>query len=115
MSVLPEGSGLVALGGFVGASLRHGVDMMVGDMTGVSTLIVNVVGSFALGLLVTRAASQRTQLFVGTGLLSSFTTYSTFASDVVVLGTTAGSAYIAASYGFGLLAAGIGLTVGRQL
>ena len=115
MSVLPEGSGLVALGGFIGASLRYGVDIIAGDITGVSTLIVNVIGSFTLGLLVTQSASQRTQLFVGTGLLSSFTTYSTFASDVVALGTAAGAAYIAASYGFGLLAAVVGFTVGRRL
>lgn len=115
MSRLPEGSGLVALGGFVGASLRYGVDFLAGDVTGIGTFIVNVVGSFALGVLVTQAADRQTQLFVGTGLLSSFTTYSTFASDAVVLGTTMGSVYIAASYGVGLTAAVAGLVVGRRL
>ncbi len=115
MTRLPDGSGLVALGGFVGASLRYGVDLVAGDVTGLGTFVVNVVGSFALGLLVTRAADRRTQLFVGTGLLSSFTTYSTFASDAVALGTTAGSVYVAASYGVGLLAALAGLAVGRRL
>ncbi|SNR69651.1 fluoride efflux transporter FluC [Halorubrum vacuolatum] len=115
MSRLPEGSGLIALDGFVGATLRYGVDVLAGDVTGVGTFVVNVIGSFALGVLVTQAADRQTQLFVGTGLLSSFTTYSTFASDVVVLGTTMGSVYIAASYGVGLAAAAAGLAVGRRL
>jgi Integral membrane protein possibly involved in chromosome condensation len=115
VSLVPTGSWLVALGGFVGASLRHGVDILAGDVTGVGTFIVNVIGSFALGVLVTRATDQQTQLFVGTGLLSSFTTYSTFASDGVALGTVAGSVYVAASYGIGLTAAVAGLVVGRRL
>jgi len=42
--------------GFVGAVARHGIDIAVGDATGAATLLVNVLGSFALGVLVTRAA-----------------------------------------------------------
>ena len=115
MERTPAGFLLVAVGGFIGAISRHAVDVAVGDATGAGTFVVNVLGSFALGLLVTRAASRRTQLFVGTGALSSFTTYSAFAGDAVVLGTVAGGGYVAASYAAGFAAALVGLTVGRRL
>jgi CrcB protein len=114
------GFGLVALGGVVGAVARHGVDLAVSGALDVAlggavgTLAVNVVGAFALGLLVTRATDVRTQLFVGTGALSSFTTYSTFAADAVALGTLAGTAYVAATYAGGLTAAATGIAVGRR-
>jgi CrcB protein len=108
------GIGLVALGGFVGALARYGVDVAAGDVTGAGTLLVNVVGSFALGVLVTRAVGPRTRLFLGTGVVSSFTTYSTFATDAVALSTVGGTAYVAASYGLGFAAALAGLAVGRR-
>ena len=109
-----RGTGLVALGGFAGAVLRHGVDVAVGDATGLGTLVVNALGSFALGVLVTRTVGPRTRLLAGTGVISSFTTYSTFVTDAVALGTVAGTAYVAASYGLGFTAAGIGLLAGRR-
>ncbi|ELZ37782.1 Camphor resistance CrcB protein [Halorubrum saccharovorum DSM 1137] len=115
MERTPLGFSLVALGGFAGAVARHGIDVAVGDATGAGTLLANVLGSFALGLLLTRAASRRTRLFVGTGALSSFTTYSTFVGDAVSLGTTAGAAYVAASYAAGFGAATAGLLVGGRL
>ncbi|WP_435095494.1 fluoride efflux transporter FluC [Halorubrum sp. N11] len=115
MERTPFGFLLVALGGFTGAVARHGIDVAVGDAVGAGTLLVNVLGSFALGLLLTRAASPRTRLFIGAGALSSFTTYSTFVADAVSLGTAAGAAYIAASYVAGLAAAAAGLFVGEQL
>ena len=115
MERTPLGFLLVALGGFAGALTRYGVDVALGDVTGVGTFTVNIVGSFALGLLVTRATTTRTQLFVGTGALSSFTTYSTFAADAVALGTTAGTAYVVASYLVGFAAALAGLLLGRRL
>ena len=109
-----RGIGFVALGGFIGAVLRHAVDVAVGDITGLGTLVVNVIGSFALGVLVTRTVGPRTRLFAGTGAISSFTTYSTFVTDAVALGTVAGTAYVAASYGIGFIAAGAGLLAGRR-
>ena len=109
-----SGFGLVALGGFLGALTRYGVDVAVGDVTGLGTLVVNVVGSFALGYLITRPVGPRTRLLVGTGALSSFTTYSTFAADAVALGTLGGTAYVAVTYGLGFAAALSGLAVGRR-
>jgi len=115
MERTPLGFLLVAAGGFLGAVARYGVDVAVGDPTGAGTLVVNAVGSFALGVLVSRATTTRTELFVGTGALSSFTTYSTFVGDAVALGGLAGSAYVAASYAIGFAAALAGLRVGRRL
>ena len=115
MERTPLGFLLVALGGFLGAVARHGVDVAVGDATGVGTFLANVLGSFALGLLLTRAASRQTRLFLGTGALSSFTTYSTFVADAVSLGTTVGAAYVGASYAAGFAAAAAGLFVGGRL
>jgi CrcB protein len=113
MERTPLGFLLIAAGGFLGAVARYGVAVAVGDATGVGTLVVNAVGSFALGLLVSRATTTRTQLFVGTGALSSFTTYSTFVGDAVALGGLSGAAYVAASYGVGFAAAIAGIRVGR--
>jgi len=115
MERTPLGFLLVALGGFVGAVARHGIDVAVGDVTGVGTLLANVLGSFALGVVITRATDRQTRLFVGTGALSSFTTYSTFVADAVSLGTTVGVVYVAASYAAGFVAAATGLFVGRRL
>lgn len=120
MERTPFGFLLVAVGGFVGATARHAVDVAVGGLlagpaTGAGTLAANVVGSFALGLLVARASDARTRLLVGTGALSSFTTYSAFVADAVALGPSAGAGYVAASYATGFAAATLGLAVGRGL
>lgn len=113
MERTPAGFGLVAIGGVVGALARYGVDLALGPAVG--TLAVNVAGAFALGLLVAQATDVRTQLFVGTGALSSFTTYSTFAADAVDLGTVTGTGYVAATYAGGLIAAAAGIAIGRRL
>jgi CrcB protein len=111
-----RGAALVAAGGFVGAVSRYAVDVglaaVLGDVAGVATLCVNVVGSFALGVLVARTTTPQVRLFVGTGLIASFTTYSTFVTDAIALGATGGTLYVALSYGFGFAAAIVGLAVG---
>ena len=114
MERAPLGFLLVAAGGFLGAVARHAVAVAIGTPTGAGTLVVNAVGSFALGLLVSRATTTRAQLFVGTGALSSFTTYSTFVGDAVALGALAGTGYVAASYAVGFAAALAGLAVGGR-
>lgn len=115
MERTPLGFLLVAAGGFLGAVARHGVAVAVGGPTGAGTLVVNAVGSFALGLVVSRPTTTRTRLFVGTGALSSFTTYSTFVGDAVALGGPLGAAYVAASYAAGFAAAAAGLIAGERL
>jgi len=105
---------LVACGGFLGAVARYGVDVAVGEPTGAGTLVVNAVGSFALGVLVSRATTTRTQLFVGTGALSSFTTYSTFVVGAATSEPTLAVGYVVATYALGFAGVGVGrLAAGR--
>lgn len=99
---------LVAVGGFCGATARYAVDLWLPTAL-LPTLTVNVVGSFALGLLLYESLyrgqwSQYLRLGAGTGFLSSFTTYSTFILDL--LQTTPGVAvgYLILSYSLGFAA-----------
>jgi fluoride exporter len=85
---------LVALGGGLGAGLRHLANMgalrLFGPNFPWGTMGVNVLGSLAMGvfieLLVRRAgSSNELRLFVATGLLGGFTTFSAFSLDFAVL------------------------------
>ena len=114
---------LVAVGGAVGSALRYAVDRAYGPRSWpVATLTVNLIGSFALGLLVgwigTRVPAElRLALF--TGVLGGFTTFSTFALESTVLlrsGNWSGAAaYLALSVGVGLIGAIVGLMIGEAL
>ena len=84
----------VAAGGVTGAVARYLVYVAVGHLLGsgfpYATLIVNVVGSFAMGVLVETMAlvwstSTEMRLFLTTGILGAFTTFSTFSLDFAVL------------------------------
>jgi CrcB protein len=103
---------LVAAGGFVGAVLRYGVDAAIPGAGG--TLAVNVLGSFALGAMLTLVRAHRVRVLLGTGVLSSFTTYSTFALQTTTLGPTWGLANVGANYALGVAAAVAGLAAGRR-
>lgn len=85
---------LVFLGGGVGAALRHGVNLAFARWLGASfplhTLFENVAGSLVMGLLAgyfafKGEASQHVRLFLTTGLLGGFTTFSAFSLDVMLL------------------------------
>lgn len=82
----------VALGGAIGAAGRYGVGMALLNVTKAfpfATLIVNIVGSFFLGLLVMSQQHQQLSdnhwLLFGVGLLGAFTTFSAFSLEVVML------------------------------
>ena len=73
---------IIGTGGFFGAISRFVLSNSVA--TPFDTLIVNVIGSFALGILMYETGffghvSQRTRMGFGIGFLGSFTTFSTFA------------------------------------
>lgn len=70
---------LVALGAACGASARFAVALWLPGLR--ATLLVNVLGSAALGFLVHPSAS--TYALVGTGFCGAFTTFSAFAVEVV--------------------------------
>jgi CrcB protein len=85
---------IVFLGGGIGAALRHGVNVAAARVAGTAfpygTLTVNVVGSLAMGLIAAYFAfrgdaSQHWRLFLTTGILGGFTTFSAFSLDVALL------------------------------
>lgn len=93
----------VALGGALGSVARYGVGRAWPAHPGgfpVPTLTVNLLGSFAIGLLymwvTTRAGNpEAARLFWMTGVLGGFTTYSAFALESSLLGISAtGVAYV---------------------
>ncbi len=84
----------VAAGGALGASGRHLVSRASVHLLGTGfpwgTVFVNVLGSFAMGVLIELAAlklsmSLEMRAFVFVGLLGGFTTFSTFSLDAVTL------------------------------
>jgi CrcB protein len=86
---------LVAAGGAIGAALRHLANLaglrLFGPAFPWSTFFVNVVGSLLMGLLagwLARRAgpgSTELRLFLATGILGGFTTFSAFSLDLVSL------------------------------
>jgi CrcB protein len=107
---------LVAVGGFIGATARYGVSLVIPPL--VSTFAANVVGCFALGYLLYSyrldGVSERVRLVAATGFLSSFTTYSTFAQEVFTARPAVGVAYVAASYAVGFSAVYAGTRLARR-
>jgi fluoride exporter len=85
---------IVFLGGGLGAALRHGVNLVVARLLGggfnYATLFENVSGSFVMGLIVgyfafKGGASQHWRLFLTTGILGGYTTFSAFSLDAMLL------------------------------
>jgi fluoride exporter len=85
---------IVFLGGGIGAALRHGVNLAVARALGTgfnyATLFENVSGSLVMGLLVgyftfKGAIPQHWRLFLTTGILGGYTTFSAFSLDTILL------------------------------
>jgi CrcB protein len=85
---------IVFLGAGIGGALRHGINLLAARLFGTGfpfgTLIVNVVGSFVMGLIIGWLAfrgqqAQATRLFLTTGILGGFTTFSSFSLDTMLL------------------------------
>jgi fluoride exporter len=86
----------IAAGGALGALARHGVNHLVHARLlttrfPVATILINLIGCFAIGVLAGLVASERLALrlhwreFVFVGLLGGFTTFSTFGLDTLLL------------------------------
>jgi fluoride exporter len=113
---------LVAAGGVVGVLARYGVTRLTlhTELLIWSTVGINILGSFLLGLLAAEPwFSRDMREGIGVGLLGGFTTFSTF-SVQVVLEAEAGrfetvALYIAASVVGGIAAAYLGFVLGRTL
>jgi|SRR5437868_11865171 len=115
---------IVFLGAGIGGALRHGVNVGAAKLFGLDfpygTLVVNIVGSFAIGLFAGYFAfrpgiGQHMRLFLTTGLLGGFTTFSAFSLDTALLverhayGLAAG--YVVGSVAASLVALFVGLSL----
>ncbi|MCJ2059925.1 fluoride efflux transporter CrcB [Methylobacterium sp. J-048] len=120
---------IVILGAGLGGGIRHGINVAVtrllpGFGFPLATLIINVLGSFLMGVLVESfalrgAAGHPARLFLTTGVLGGFTTFSTFSLDAISLyqrGEPAMAAlYVAVSVAGGLLGLIAGMALIRAL
>jgi CrcB protein len=106
---------IVFFGAGIGGALRHGTNVASARLFGhgfpTGTLLVNIIGSFVMGLLAGYFAfrpglPQHLRLFLTTGILGGFTTFSAFSLDTAVL--IERHAYVlAAAYVLGSVVAGI--------
>lgn len=117
----PHTFGLVLLGGMAGTAARFGASLLLPPASGIAwgTLLVNVLGAFALGVLLERllpragAESPRARdarVLWGTGFLGGFTTYSALSMDTVQL-LAEGRLPEAAGYALGTVVLGAGAAV----
>jgi fluoride exporter len=119
---------IVFLGGGIGAALRHGVNLasarLIGTAFPYATLLENVTGSFVMGLLAAYFAfkgdaSQTWRLFLTTGILGGYTTFSAYSLDAALLyerGELASAAlYVVGSVVLSIAGLFAGLALLRQL
>ena len=115
---------LVFFGGGLGASLRHAVNMACAKGFGTAfpygTFIINISGSTVMGLIAgylafKGEASQHWRLFLMTGILGGYTTFSAFSLDTALL-YERGEVSLAALYVLGSVGVSIaGLFAGLAL
>jgi fluoride exporter len=119
---------IVAAGGAIGASLRHLVNFatlrLVGPNFPWGTMAINLAGSLAMGVFIELLArrfnaSNEVRLFVATGILGGFTTFSAFSLDFAVLwergALVSALGYAVASVIGSILALFVGLWLARSL
>ncbi len=119
---------LAAVGGALGSVLRYLVGVLTLRWFGPSfpwgTLAVNVVGSFIIGLTVEMIArrfnaSMELRVFIVTGIIGGFTTWSSFSLDTMVLfergAIAAAAAYVIGSLVVSFAAVFAGLALGRAM
>ena len=118
---------IVFLGAGIGGALRHGVNVGAAKLFGYGfpfgTLIVNLLGSFLIGLLAGYFAfrpgvPQDVRLFLTTGILGGFTTFSAFSLDGALLierhAYALAAVYMVGSVVAGLVALFLGLALFRS-
>lgn len=118
----------ISMGGALGANARYLLASWAATQWGtdfpVGTLVINVSGSCILGIYLTLVTERFTgheaaRLFVATGFLGAYTTFSTFSVEALRLIETgdaaAGLKYIVASVVLSIVAAAIGMIVAHAL
>lgn len=119
---------IIALGGALGAVSRflmgNAVSKAVGSALPYGTFVINLVGCFAMGLLMTiivdrELLSAAWRLFLCVGFLGGFTTFSSFGYEALMLLTEgrllAALTYVSGSVVLGLAAAAAGVLCARAL
>ena len=119
---------MIALGGALGAVSRfllgNAVSRAIGSALPYGTFVINVMGCFAMGLLMTIIVDRELlpaawRLFLCVGLLGGFTTFSSFGYEALMLLTEgrllAALAYVGGSVALGLVATGAGVLCARAV
>ena len=119
---------LVFFGGGLGASLRHAVNMAAAKAFGTAfpygTFIINISGSIVMGLIAgyltfRGGATQHWRLFLMTGILGGYTTFSAFSLDTVLLAErgaiVSALLYVVLSVALAVSGCVLGLSVVRSL
>jgi fluoride exporter len=119
---------LVFIGGGIGSMLRHAVNQASAALLGAGfwgTLFVNISGSFAMGLIAGwfafrgESGGQWLRLFLTTGILGGYTTFSTFSLDAGLFWERgqywAAAFYVGSSVAAGLMGLFAGLALVRNL
>lgn len=119
---------MIAAGGFLGAVLRFYIRSIQPSVQGygfpVNTLIINIAGSFILGLIISAAAEffgfgEDEKLGMITGFIGAFTTFSSLSKEVDMLvwahSIPMAAVYVSLSVLLGLGAVYIGVKSGEKL
>ncbi|RFU68121.1 fluoride efflux transporter CrcB [Peribacillus saganii] len=114
---------VVGIGGFLGAIARFSFSRFINKKftfrIPIATATINLLGSFLLGLLISSGLNNNSILFLGTGFMGAFTTFSTFKLEGVQLYLNKRKKeffiYNLISYGGGILLALIGSEIGKYL
>lgn len=116
----------VALGGAIGASLRFGTGVVMVRLVGsgfpLAILSVNILGSFLMGLFMIYSfhrGMEHLNLFVMTGILGGFTTFSAFSLEAFTLfergQVVSAAVYILLSVVVSIAALVLGVFIARML
>lgn len=109
---------LVGVGGFLGAISRSYLSQKLNHKFSfiyLGTFLINIIGSFVLGLLVNIHLHTNFNLFIGIGFLGAFTTFSTFKLESITLIQSRKNkqfiVYLMLTYTLGILFACIGFLI----
>jgi len=111
---------MVLIGGAMGAVCRYAVSIQMKRILSsefpLATFLINLTGSFLLGLLLASDTGGMVRLLLGTGFLGGFTTFSTFQVENVTLLRKGSVAtlllYVTLSVGLSVTAAFLGFFLG---
>src|SRR5476651_68895 len=117
---------IVFIGAVVGGSIRHGFNIWIARLMGTHfpyhTLVINVLGSLVMGLVagwfaMRGGAAGHARLFLATGILGGFTTFSAFSLDALLLwerhDTMAVALYVGGSVAGAIAGLALGLWIMR--